>query len=347
MSASCTMEMIQCHGTRNDFIILDECRGERIAEPFKAPLARLLADRAQGIGSDGVIFLSQGDARQPRMRFFNPDGSEAEMCGNGLRCASRACFEGNYAGQNPLVFQTLGGLFQTENFFSPEHQLPFVRMTTEVISTNPEKILADRSRTPFLSRPIRLGEREWTGSILSVGNPHLIVPVADLAQVALMEVGPALEQHPMFLNRANVSFVQKLDQRTILVQTYERGAGLTLSCGTGMTASVVALVLNGTLEAQQPVAVHTAGGIVWVAVQVSGERIVAQLTGNATWICKGTLSLRLGEDGVRFAGPERVLIGQRYADEAARFAQLARQSRFDPALLRGTPLEQAGRRALV
>ncbi|MBF0162194.1 MAG: diaminopimelate epimerase [Magnetococcales bacterium] len=345
MSEQRTVAMLKCHGASNDFIILDECDAVLIPDALKAAFARLVSDRRGGIGADGVIFVSRFDARHPRMRFFNPDGSEAEMSGNGIRCASRACFEGGYAGQDPLVFKTPGGFFKTENFFSDTHQLPFVRLSTDAVSTNPENILASRSSAPFINQPFHVHGQQWMGTLLAIGNPHLVVPVLDLHALDLMTLGAAMEHHPMFLNRANVSFVQVVDRRTLLVQTHERGVGLTLSCGTGMTASVLAQLLNGTVDNHVPVEVHSAGGIVWVTPQVNGERVAAQLTGNATWLYRGKLFLEIDAEEIRFASPQRLEREMDYEEEGARFAQLAKQSRFDRTILKGTSLEpllQAG-----
>ncbi|MBF0184459.1 MAG: diaminopimelate epimerase [Magnetococcales bacterium] len=339
MAHTLTIPFIKGHGASNDFILLDESHATLIPEPLKAAFARLVSDRQQGIGSDGTVFVSAVSPQQPRMRFFNPDGSEAEMCGNGIRCASRAAFEGSFRQIDPLLFQTLAGNFKTENFFSEAHQLHFVRVTTAPLSTNPSAILSNRSTTPFIRQRFQVEGIELTGTILSVGNPHLLVPVADLKELDLMRLGHALEHHPMFLNRANVSFVQVLDRRTILVQTHERGVGLTLSCGTGMTASVVAQVLNDGVDNQQPIAVHTAGGIVWVTPQVSADGIFAQLTGNATWIYTGRTTVTLEEESIRFADAQRVEIVQTFAEEEENFRRLAGQTLFDRTLLRGTSLE--------
>lgn len=341
MSEQRVVETIRCHGAGNTFFILDESREELIPDPLKGSFARLVCDRGHGIGSDGIVFVSTHDADRPRMRFFNPDGSEAEMCGNGLRCASRACFEAGYRGRNPLVFKTLAGDFKTENFVSPLYQLPFVRVTTDAISTNPARMLASRSSTPFIAQPLLVGGQAWVGTMISIGNPHLIVPVADLHTLDLMALGHAMEHHPIFLNRANISFVQLVDRQTILVQTYERGAGLTLSCGTGMIASVVAQVLDGAVDNNQPVAVHTAGGIVWVTPRVTETAITADLTGNASWVYKGKIRLLIGEERIQFATQTKIEKEQFYPEEASNYEKLARQSLFDRSILRGTPLEQS------
>ncbi|WP_193771253.1 diaminopimelate epimerase [Candidatus Magnetaquicoccus inordinatus] len=339
MPHTVTLPIIKGHGARNDFIIIDECRERLIAENLKGPCARLLCDRRHGIGSDGLVYLSAATPEQPRMRFFNPDGSEAEMCGNGIRCAARAAYEGYFAARDPLLFHTLGGLFTTENYFSQEHQLHFVRVHTAPLSSNPSHILSNHRTTPFINQPLELPGEKLTGTILSVGNPHLIVPVTDLKAVDLQRLGPALEHHPMFSNRANISFVQIIDRRTLLVQTHERGAGLTLSCGTGMTASVVAQVLNNTVDNQQPIAVHTAGGVVWVTPQVSEESLLAQLTGNATWICSGQTTVHCTEESIHFVGTEKMVIEKNYLQEEEQFSRLAQQSLFERSILRGTTLE--------
>ena len=340
MSASLSVDFIKCHGAGNDFIVIDETMHKVVPEAIKSQFAILVGNRKQGIGADGIIFVSSFDTDHPRMRFFNPDGSIAEMSGNGIRCASRVCFDGTtFATKNPLIFETLGGRYRTENFFSQEHNLAFVSVKTDTISTNPEKIVTNRTTTPFINQKIQVGDSAWNGTIISIGNPHLIVPVDDLHSIDLMQLGHALEHHPMFINRTNVSFVQVIDPGKILVQTHERGVGLTFSCGTGMTSSVIAQVLNGSVHNHEPVEVHTAGGIVWVTPMVSEQQIAAQLTGNATFIYQGTSQFQVDQDQVTFATETVVEKNKIYGDETEHYAKLVNKSQFDSAILKGTSLE--------
>ncbi|MBF0423812.1 MAG: diaminopimelate epimerase, partial [Magnetococcales bacterium] len=217
------VDFIKCHGAGNDFIVIDETVSVQVPDPLKPDFARLASLRGGGIGSDGVIFVSVHDHGHPRMRFFNPDGSEAEMSGNGLRCASRVAWDGYYAGYSPLNFVTRGGIFPTYNFLSNEHGLHFVRIRAGKVETSPEQVLANRSTIPFIAQPVQVEGLSLMGTILSIGNPHMIVTVDRLQDIDLNRLGPALEHHPMFANRANISFVEVLGTDKILVQTHERG----------------------------------------------------------------------------------------------------------------------------
>ena len=342
MPKNLVVDFIKCHGAGNDFIIVDETKNESVPEHLKTNFARRVGDRKNGIGSDGIIFVSSVDERHPRMRFFNPDGSVAEMSGNGIRCASRVCFEGTYKNQSPLTFKTLGGDFKTENFFSSEHNMPLVKVTLDTISTNPENILKDRTKMPFIGQNVQVADTAWLGTIISMGNPHLIIPVDHLHSIDLIHLGDALEHHPIFLNRANISFVQVLDSAKILVQTHERGVGLTLSCGTGMTASVIAQVLNGSVHNNAPVEVHTAGGIVWVTPTVREDGIAAHLTGNATLIYKGTSHLTVEGEAIDFASDTAFEKEKTYPDEHEEYLKLVSKSLFDTSILKGTSLDKEG-----
>ncbi|MBF0108015.1 MAG: diaminopimelate epimerase [Magnetococcales bacterium] len=340
MSDSIQVEFTKCHGAGNAFIVVDETRSLQVSDPFKARFSRLVSERcAGGIGADGAIFVSIHDETHPRMQFFNPDGSEAEMSGNGLRCASRVAYESYYKGRSPLVFITRGGRFETYNFFSEEHRLSFVRIHAGHVATNPQHILSNRSTTPFIGQKLEVDGTTLTGTVLSIGNPHLIVTVKKLKEIDLNRLGPALEHHPMFANRANISFVEVLDRQTILVQTHERGAGPTLSCGTGMTASVVAQVLNGNVTNHADIQVHTAGGIAWVHPEVDGQHITARLTGNATHVYRARTRIVLNEDTVTFSADGPMEITETFPIEAQAYETLAKKSLFDVSMLNGTPLE--------
>ncbi|HIJ82716.1 MAG: Diaminopimelate epimerase [Magnetococcales bacterium] len=339
MSEFFSVDFFKCHGAGNDFMVVDETRSIQVPDAFKPAFARLTGVRGGGIGSDGIIFVSKHDEDHPRMQFFNPDGSEAEMSGNGLRCASRVAHEGYYAGRSPLIFVTRGGRFATFHFYSEEHRLPFIRIQVGRVETNPEKVLASRSTSPFIAQPFQVMGESLVGTILSIGNPHMIITVDRLHTIDFNRLGPALEHHPMFANRANISFVEVLDEKRILVQTHERGVGLTLSCGTGMTASVVAQVLNGYVANDSDIEVHTAGGLVWVHPQVTRDAITAQLTGNATHVYRATTQVSTQGAAMVFAAGEPMTKTHIFTEETVIYDHFARQSLFDTSILTGTSIE--------
>ncbi|MBF0435667.1 MAG: diaminopimelate epimerase [Magnetococcales bacterium] len=339
MSESFSVRFVKCHGAGNDFIVVDETENMQVSDAWKPAFARLTGARGGGIGSDGIIFVSAHDAEHPRMRFFNPDGSEAEMSGNGLRCASRVAWDGHFAKRVPLIFVTKGGYYPTYNFFSREHGLSFVRIHAGKVETNPERVLANHATTPFIAQPVHVDGITLVGTILSIGNPHMIITVKRLQDIDLNRLGPALEHHPMFANRANISFVEVLDNQKILVQTHERGVGLTLSCGTGMTASVVAHVLNGDLANDTAIEVHTAGGLAWVHPRVTQDSITAELTGNATYVYCATTQVQTKGDSLVFSSTSPMVKTKLFPEESSAYDTFARQSLFDVAMLSSTPLE--------
>lgn len=339
MSDSFTVSFVKCHGAGNDFIVVDETKTKEVADAHKPAFARLTGARGGGIGSDGIIFVSVHDADHPRMRFFNPDGSEAEMSGNGLRCASRVAWDGHFAKRVPLIFVTKGGYYPTINFFSQEHGLSFVRIHVGKVATNPEQVLANHSTSPFIAQPVRVNGMTLVGTILSIGNPHMIITVKRLQDIDLNRLGPALEHHPMFANRANISFVEVLDNNKILVQTHERGVGPTLSCGTGMTASVVAHVLSGHLANDTAIEVHTAGGLAWVHPLVTQDSITAELTGNATYVYRATTQMQKKGDSLVFSSSQPMVKTHVFTEESSAYDTFACQSLFDVSMLSGTTLE--------
>lgn len=333
-----TVPFYKYHGSGNDFIILDETQTEIVSERLKGKLATLLGDRNTGIGSDGVIFISKFEDIHPRMRFFNPDGSEAEMSGNGIRCSSRFCFDRPFKNQPSLLFETKAGRIKTENFISEKYGLLFVKVFIENATLNPTGILVGNVGTPFVQEEITVLDEKMLATVISIGNPHCVITVKSLKGLDFNTLGPALENHPMFVNRSNISFVEVIDSDKIRVQTHERGVGLTVSCGTGMTASTLSQVLQGTLKSGHPIEVHNAGGIVWVTPHVQGQKIAAQLTGNATFMVEGEVRFKVGEDFVSLAEENPILTGKMDVSENSAFEKLKNSSLFDQEVLKGTSL---------
>ncbi|MFN8484508.1 MAG: diaminopimelate epimerase [Anaerolineae bacterium] len=274
------------HGLGNDFVIVDARETPALAE---APaLAVAVCDRHQGIGGDGLLFVLPAADAHVTMHLYNSDGTVARMCGNGIRCLTRFVYEqGIWGGAGELVVRTASGL-----------------RTTEIVDPNPANFLVRVNlRPPLLAAaavpttlPHAPGEPVMDALLdtepplrvtcLSLGNPHAVVFVDDLDAVDVARLGPLVETHPAFPDRTNAHFVQVLDHQTLRMRTWERGAGLTLACGTGASASTVAAALTG--RAGRRATVYVPGGqleIDWCAD--SGDLM---MTGPATRVFDGILA---------------------------------------------------------
>jgi diaminopimelate epimerase len=262
------------HGAGNDFVVVDgrAAGGRHHAEPALATdwpaLARRLCDRHFGVGADGLLVAAppSGAGAAQRMRMFNPDGSEAEMCGNGLRCFVRWLVErGEVPPGTTLAVETGAGVLAVEagldGRIAAQMGPPMLRPAE--IPLAPRAAEGQPGDGPVLRLPLRVPQGEFEATCVSMGNPHAVVFVPDVAGIALEAVGPALERHPAFPQRTNVEFCQVLSQDRLRVRVWERGAGITLACGTGACATVVAARLRGAVGPR--VTVELPGGELEVA----------------------------------------------------------------------------------
>ncbi|MCX7795823.1 MAG: diaminopimelate epimerase [bacterium] len=215
------MRFVKSHGIGNDFVIIEDTEGYDIGE-----LAKLLCDRHFGIGSDGLLIYEASSIADFRMRMFNPDGTEAEMCGNGIRCITLYGYK-----KNP------------KKVFRVETKIGV--LDCEVTSINPFKVRVNMGQ-PREIRPhsLVMDDKAFELTLVSMGNPHAVNFVEDLYSVPLKDLGPKIENHPDFPNRTNVEFVQVIDKSHVVVRVWERGAGETLACGSGACAVVVASIVN-------------------------------------------------------------------------------------------------------
>lgn len=237
------MHFVKYHGLGNDFVIVDmSCNS--ITDFSQAALQ--VCDRRRGIGADGLVLLWPINETNVKMRIFNSDGSEAEMCGNVSRCVPLFWHEKGYLKGTTLTLHTLAGEIVTE-IIDLEKGLVRVdmgapRLTRREIPMG--GVLSDKA----ISVSIRAAGQSWTGTGVSMGNPHFVIFVPNVNQIDLPVVGPALETHEIFPRKTNVEFVQKLDKHTLRMRVWERGAGITQACGTGACATLVAAVLNGLTD---------------------------------------------------------------------------------------------------
>jgi diaminopimelate epimerase len=256
------MRFIKMHGIGNDYVYVDGFR-ETVSEPEK--VAVRISDRHFGVGGDGLILILPSDKADARMRIFNADGSEAQMCGNGIRCLAKYVYESGISRKSELAVETLAGVLSL--------QLTTTHGSVEQVKVNMGMPRLRRQDIPMrgegdrvLGEKLTAGDRAFTVTCVSMGNPHCVIYVDDVAQFPVTHYGALLEHHPQFPQRTNVEWVEWINHREVRQRTWERGAGETLACGTGACATTVASVLNG--KTGRAVTVHLLGGdleIEWAA----------------------------------------------------------------------------------
>lgn len=294
MASDLSLPFEKVQGTGNDFVLFDGFATPLPIETLTRPeVARALCDRHFGIGSDGLLLLLPPTeaGQDARMRIINADGSEAEMCGNGIRCLAR-CFVEDHPAQDAatdLRIGTLAGVRQCQIRRDPAGGVAGVRVDMGQPRFEPEALGLDRSQ-PLLEEPLVVDGRSLVCTAVSMGNPHLVHFVdsdEDLHQMALA-IGPVLERHPLFAHRTNVEFA-RFDEGNIELWVWERGCGLTLACGTGACATAAAAVRLGLHPVGVPVSIRLPGGS--LSVEVDREFARAVLDGPAERVFRGEVSM--------------------------------------------------------
>lgn len=240
------IQFTKMHGIGNDFIVVDGVSNP-LPEMNLAQVAKRINDRRRGVGGDGLILITRDPGSTLRMRMLNPDGSEAEMCGNGIRCVAKLARERQLDAGNPIPIETGAGLLQLETLDSDDGCLVRVNMGKARL-TKGEIPITGPAAEPAANVAIQVGDQPFVGTGVSMGNPHFVIFVEDVSSVPLEEWGPKIENHGLFPQRTNVHFAQLLDRERIVMRTWERGAGITLACGTGACAVGVAGFITGRTE---------------------------------------------------------------------------------------------------
>jgi len=234
------MHFTKYQGLGNDFIFLDGQEALSVTDP--AALARKWCARHTGIGADGVVLLLPSTRADIRMRIINSDGSEAEMCGNASRCVPLHLLHKGKTQQKRITLETLAGIIETEVL--DEHRgLVRVNMGTPRWTKGALAMQGDPAASA-LHTSVNVGECQLVGSGISMGNPHFVVEVPNVQKVPVAQLGPQVETWPLFTQKTNVEFVQILDENTVRMRVWERGAGITQACGTGACATAAACILN-------------------------------------------------------------------------------------------------------
>lgn len=288
------MKFTKMHGCGNDYIYVDGSK-EQIPETDKPELVKKLSDRHFGIGGDGVIFIHPSREADFEMEMYNMDGTRAEMCGNGIRCVAKFVYDKGLTDKTRVRIVSCGKVKELElhvegdqvssvkvNMGQPVLEAEEIPVRTDDTLVNDNAVYEDGT---VISSPINVGGEIFKMTCVSMGNPHAVVFVDDVASMELEKIGPLFENHVRFPNRVNTEFVKVLDRENIEMRVWERGTGETLACGTGACASVVACVLNG-LTAEQ-VTVKLLGGN--LQIKWDRENNLVYMTGPAATVFEGEI----------------------------------------------------------
>ncbi len=273
------LKFTKMHGAGNDFVVIDGIR-QRIA--LTSEQMRLLADRHFGVGCDQILLVEKAHNASAdfRYRIFNADGGEVEQCGNGARCFVRFVHEQRLTKKSEIIVETHNGLIRPR---LEEDGSVTVNMGAPVFE--PDR-LPFTDGTGQISEVLEVAGQMLEISAVSMGNPHAVQVVVDVAAAPVLTLGPLIEHHPRFPKRVNAGFMQVMDRQHVRLRVYERGSGETLSCGTGACAAVVAGIRRGLLDS--PVTVATHGGTLSIAWEGTDAPVL--MTGPAISVFSGEIS---------------------------------------------------------
>ena len=301
-------DYIMCHGSGNEFVMVDAVKynfeGIDLAE-----FSRFICNREYSVGADGVLLLVEGKGIYG-MRMFNPDGSEAEMCGNGIRCVARLAEE--YVGCRKFDMFSGGNIYHITREEDIYPTMPTYGVDLGVRLASEDFGFA-KDAEQFVSKRIESLDTTLLWTAINVGNPHIVAEVKEIDYDLLTHLGKrVLELHDEFPKGINVSLVKVLGENRIFVATYERGAGITASCGTAMTSSATAMALNGRCDYEALINVENRGGAVRCICHKE-DGLHTQLIGNASYISYGTVVA----EGDKFSYTEE----GRFDDEVALYEE--------------------------
>ncbi|RDU36462.1 diaminopimelate epimerase [Neobacillus piezotolerans] len=283
-------QFIKVHGSGNDFILIDELSGKELfTEEERAEAARLLCDRENGPGADGILFIQKSDHADAVMRVFNADGSEASMCGNGLRCAARyVCEE---LGKDSAVIETMKADLPVKKYEEISEGITTYNVEISPVLFRLKDLPLNLPQETLQNGKIAELSDELLFTAVAVPNPHLIAIVSEkeLRGTLQKELSEKVNRpNSLFPDGVNVSFVKPLEAGHIYVRTFERGVGFTNACGTAMSASSLVTCLNGMNELDLPITVYNDGGMVQCIARKFGENYKIELIGNATFMYSAT-----------------------------------------------------------
>jgi diaminopimelate epimerase len=272
------------HGAGNDYVYVN-CFEEQVEDPQL--LAIKISNRNFGIGSDGLILIMPSDKADVRMRMFNSDGSESEMCGNGIRCVAKYSFDHGITDKKEITAETGAGILTLQLVPGNDGKIEKVRVNMGPPRlTRGEIPMTGDSESKVIAEPLTILDRTFKITCASMGNPHCVIFVDDAENFPVATYGPLIENYELFPRRTNVEFVQIISRSEIRQRTWERGAGETLACGTGSSAVTAACVLNGLTE--NKILNHLSGGDLEMEWAEDGN---LYMTGPAVEVFSGEITL--------------------------------------------------------
>ena len=276
------MNFTKMHGLGNDFVVI---AGEQQLPDHVADLAIRLCNRFFGIGADGLVYILPSEIADFRMRIINSDGSEAEQCGNAIRCVAKYVYDNGLTDKEEITIETLGAGAQKVQLTVSDGEVSSVRVDMGEPILNGLQVPTTIDAEQVIEHPIEVDGREFRFTAVSMGNPHCVIYVDDAVHFDLSTWGPKLETHPLFPRKINVEFVTVNSRTHTDMRVWERGAGPTLACGTGACAMVVASVLTGATDRTATVSLK--GGDLLIEWNESDNHVY--MTGPAAVSFRGTL----------------------------------------------------------
>ncbi len=260
------MKFTKMQGIGNDYIYVN-CFEEKVDDPER--VSQIVSDRHFGIGGDGLVLIMPSEKADFRMRMFNADGSEGNMCGNATRCIGKFVYDNGLTDKAEITLETKSGIKYLTLY--PENgkvKTALVNMGKAVLT--PADIPMKAEGESFINKPIEVLGSEVYITAVSMGNPHAVTYVDDVMSLDLEKIGPAFENHPIFPERVNTEFIKVLDSHTIQMRVWERGSGETWACGTGACAAAVASVKNGYFKNGEEITVKLRGGDLFITYNTDG-----------------------------------------------------------------------------
>lgn len=276
------MEFTKMHGLGNDFIVV---AGEQRLPDDVTELAVRTCNRFFGIGADGLVYILPSDKADFKMRIINSDGSEAEQCGNAIRCVAKYVYDNGLTRKKELTIETLGAGVQPVQLQTAEGKVSLVTVDMGQPILNGLDVPTTIDANPVIGHTVSVDGRDFAFTAVSMGNPHCVIYVDDAAGFDLATWGPKLEKHPLFPRKINVEFATVNSRSQVDMRVWDRGAGPTLACGTGACATLVSSVLNGLTDRQATISL--AGGDLSIDWNEDNDRIY--MTGPAAFVFAGNL----------------------------------------------------------